>query len=256
MHHQPIRAWALLSDITKGKATIYDLAAELRRLGLNFSYSELLEKTRPKINSRIVQRVPQVPFILNGTMYDPKDIIRFNGQELHFVIPPSGDHMLVVDNIELLNAWKILENHELLGYQKMRRVPPIPQPGDVGDPGGEGEGDLAPMPGFGQSLPPHQPPTFRTYFYSEKRYKGFPLMVKGKVRDLRRLQMGVTGLYNWDKKISSVSNIGSYRDCVLFEGYNFYGPSLMVRFGYQIEDLARFGWDNRASSVGQIAPPD
>ncbi|CAM3890545.1 hypothetical protein GCM10009865_11760 [Aeromicrobium ponti] len=56
MHHQPIRAWALLSDITKGKATIYDLAAELRRLGLNFSYSELLEKTRPKINSRIVQR--------------------------------------------------------------------------------------------------------------------------------------------------------------------------------------------------------
>ncbi|MEH7223833.1 hypothetical protein V7112_08425 [Bacillus sp. JJ1566] len=121
---QPIKSFDLLSAISMGNATIHDLATELRRLGLYFPYSKLFKEKQTKINSHTVQRVPQVPFSLNGTMYDPTDIKRFNGQELHFVPVLSEDHMLVVDNIELLNAWKFLANHELLEYQKMRQSKP------------------------------------------------------------------------------------------------------------------------------------
>ncbi|MCE3199986.1 hypothetical protein K3T49_10200 [Paenibacillus sonchi] len=78
-------------------------------------------------------------------LYDPKDILRFNGHELHFVLAPSGDHLLVVDNIESLNIWEIIENHELLGYRTMRQ-PEVPSPG-VGE-------DLAPLPPFGLHMNP------------------------------------------------------------------------------------------------------
>ncbi|WP_217225104.1 peptidase inhibitor family I36 protein [Desertibacillus haloalkaliphilus] len=118
----PIKSLELLTAITNGNANVDDLAEELEQQGLPFSYLKLRNKTSREIISQNVQKVPKVPFILNGTMYDPKDITRFNGQELHFVKPPSGDHLLVVDNEGLLKSWLRLAHHELLGYNTMRQT--------------------------------------------------------------------------------------------------------------------------------------
>lgn len=101
----PIRALTLLSAITSGHATIEDIAIELRKQSFDYSPFILRQKTPPEFVSRIVQRVPEVPFIFNGTIYDPKDITRFNGQELNFIPAPAGNHMLVVDNQALFENW-------------------------------------------------------------------------------------------------------------------------------------------------------
>ncbi|MEK4599466.1 hypothetical protein CN995_07310 [Bacillus cereus] len=256
---QPIKSFELLSAITMGKATKHDLAAELNRLDLNISYSKLLEEKQTNINSSFVQRVPQVPFYLNGTFYEPKDIKHFNGQELHFVPSLSEDLMLVVDNIELINYWMILVNHELFGYQKKRQLPEIPTPGSVGNPGGVGEGDLAPAPGFGLSLPPYNVP-YRTIFFTGTNYYGYKLELSDSfsyVPDLRRLFLSPSGFIfhgvheNWDKQISSFYHTGGV-NCQLYEDYQFKGStiSFLSKFS-RIPDLLRFGWDNRASSIRQ-----
>lgn len=288
MPHQPIRALTLLSALTKGGATIHDLDAELRRLGLNFSYSELLEKTRTKINPRIVQRVPQVPFSLNGTMYDPKDIIRFNGQELHFVLAPSGDHMLVVDNIELLKIWEILADHEISEYRTMRQssgvtpthtlphlphfVPPPPggsTGGGVHPLGAEfpdlGAGLSPELPSPGLSLPPYNPPTWHlTNLFSNANYTGYNFVLRGAVSDLRLILLG----YDWTMRNTHGA---TYAGVQHYAGYNTWNRRVtsLKNLGiypcrlyedknfrgeslttYEwISDLAPLGWDYRVQSV-------
>ena len=46
-----------------------------------------------------------MPFVLNGTLYDPKDINRFDGQELHFAVAVSRDHMLAIDDLDVIGRW-------------------------------------------------------------------------------------------------------------------------------------------------------
>jgi hypothetical protein len=58
--------------------------------------------------AKTVHRVPKVSFILNGVEYDPKDIRRFNGTELHFVVGSkavSRDSLLAFEDKALLTNW-------------------------------------------------------------------------------------------------------------------------------------------------------
>lgn len=254
---QPIRSFEILSAITMGNATVHDLAEQLKRHGLPFSYSKLRTKTPQEIVSRIVQRVPKVPFILNGTMYDPKDITRFNGYELHFVPAPSGDHMLVVDNPGLIKSWLRLLHYEKNGYTMRQTaqpgahygghvypssqpgtpiVPsvPIPSPG-----GGEAGGEL---PGFG--LFSVSTGDDRTFFYEHINSGGASFVLhKGRAyRDLTRVYMFPFG--NWNDEISSLSGSNIV---TLYEHINFGGQTLILNG--PINSLVEYGWNDRTSSV-------
>ncbi|MGG1574508.1 hypothetical protein [Fictibacillus sp. NRS-1165] len=237
----PIKSLALLSAITIGTATVHDLAEELRRQGLPFFYPTLRTQSPPEIVSRIVQRVPRIPFILNGTMYDPKDITRFNGQELHFVLAPSDDHMLVVDNQGLLRNWLILADIEI--YRSIRFIQP--QQGGIQMPG-----ILQHLP-QGTPAPPPMPHGFSVpfnAFHEHINFQGKPLFLdknKG-IPDLSEISMGPISFSNWEDEISSVQMFGTRR-AELFEHTEWKGQELIL---FKDErDLHRLGWGDRASSI-------
>ncbi|WP_088362908.1 hypothetical protein [Bacillus cereus] len=263
---QPIKSFQLLSAIATGNATVDDLADVLKQNGLPFSYSKIRTKTPPDIVSSTVQRVPQIPFYLNGVLYDPKDITRFNGQELHFVPAPSNDHMLVVDNQGIFNSWLRLLLLERNGYSEQApisqsypthnvysnqallssddlRPPEVPQPG--------ADGDLVPMPPFSLfSVGGMAPREF--FFYEHINYKGSQLILgQGRAyKNLTRVKMGLFG--NWNDEISSIRRSITASSIVrVFEHINFTGQSLTL-FGdgsIEIPSLVPMGWNDRISSI-------
>lgn len=56
------------------------------------------QPTPKEIAERIRHKPPLVPFVLNGTLYDPQDINRFDGRELHFVAGSSRDELVAFDD--------------------------------------------------------------------------------------------------------------------------------------------------------------
>lgn len=268
---QPIKSFQLLSAIATGNATVDDLADALRQNGLPFSYSKIRTKTPPDIVSSTVQKIPQIPFYLNGVLYDPKDITRFNGQELHFVPSPSDDHMLVVDNQGILNSWLRLLLLERNGYSEQAtisqsypspytpyqnfypeqgspstdglRPPEVPQPG--------ADGDLVPMPPFGLFSVGGMPPR-EFFFYEHINFQGSRLILgQGRAyRNLTKVRMGLFG--NWNDEISSIRRSLSTSSILrVFEHINFTGQSLTL-FGdgrIEIPSLVPMGWNDRISSI-------
>ncbi|WP_141639100.1 hypothetical protein [Paenibacillus riograndensis] len=115
--------------------------------------------------------------------------------------------MLVGDNIELLNIWEIIANHELLGYRTIRQ-PEVPSPG-VGE-------DLAPLPPFGLHMNPITY-SYITYFYKDAYFQGWRLGVKmANISDLSRVAMDMYSIHSWDRQISSLSNDTHVR-CRLYD---------------------------------------
>jgi len=82
-------------------------AAPERRRGAEHPIDVLhfTRPTPPAVVSRIVQRAPKVPFVLNGVIYDPDDVRRFDGRELHFVVACGGDYLVVVDDRRVMGQW-------------------------------------------------------------------------------------------------------------------------------------------------------
>jgi len=225
---QPIKALELLSALTIGNATIDDLIVELRNKKLNFRYSELQTKNSPEIVSHIVQRVPQIPFFLNGKMYNPEDITYFNGQELHFVLSTSGDYMLAVDNRGLFKIWLRLAFNELFECNNLQSELPELRP----------------------SLFPDMldPLTFtpKTYFYEHIDYNGNHLSLSPNrgYKNLTNVRMSI--FEDWNDKISSFQ-MNNTKVTTLYEHINWKGQTLTM-FG-SVSNLRIYGWNDRASSI-------
>ncbi|MGS2751249.1 hypothetical protein ACVAMH_31185 [Bacillus zanthoxyli] len=243
---QPKRALALLTAITSGEAVVEDIAKELRNEGIQ-SLEELIvilrenikeakedeinamkpinfqnwrRKTSQESISNIVQKVPKVPFILNGTMYDPEDITRFNGQELHFILAPEADHMLVVDDRDLIADWWSLAYFERFKNSSMQH---------------ETE-----MQTRMRLIIPH------TGFFEDVNFSGYALGLLPN-RGYNRLSSVVRGFFgDWNDEISSVSMIGT-NITVLYEHKNWAGATLTLTGSES--DLHRLGWGDRASSI-------
>lgn len=242
---QPTRALSLLSAIIMGNATIEDLAMELRKHGLDLSSLKLWKKTVQ--DSSIVQRVPKIPFILNGIMYDPKDITRFNGHELHFVPALAGDHLLVVDNRALIKSWLRLAYHEQNEYRSYQRF---------------GPGGPTPMPNPYDPFNPNKPPTGYGWYYphgggtgtspagamcwEDINAKGSSLHVRPNrgYKNLTKKSMGIFG--NWNDEISSVT-MNQISQVTLYEHINWQGQTLNLF--RDDPDLRKYGWNDRASGV-------
>ncbi|MFI2185288.1 hypothetical protein [Streptomyces sioyaensis] len=249
------KAFVLLSAILSGDADIADGIAELKSQGIDSVEAALSSlqhgirrrehdeaqpvainlqrgrKSTPEQVARITQRVPKVPFIFDGTMYDPEDITRFNGHQLHFLPAPTGDYMLVVEDQELIEKW--LQFKQLDQYRQASSnldvIKSLPGEGSVNS-------------GLG-----------RTLFYEGINFEGsvLPLDANRGYSDLSHKSMGLFS--SWDDKISSVQMIGTHV-AILWENKNNSGQSLPLTITdtaseFWVYNLVEWGWNDRASSI-------
>ncbi|MCJ0868944.1 hypothetical protein [Streptomyces sp. AP-93] len=247
------KALTLLTAIVAGDADIQDGVAELKNEGIvstgdllsalseglrlletdeeNVGQPLSLELTRREtpreLVSAIVQRIPEVPFVLNGTVYDPEDITRFNGKELHFVASPEGDHMLVLDDRELFASWRQLTFLEQ--YRHGRCLPPITEP-------------------LSSSLFARAAPPFPQTGFNEH------INFEGDWKNLRK-NRGFRKLGSWNDEISSFKMVGT-RVTELYEHNDYLGETFTRVLAWEGDayfeerNLHNYGWGDRASSVG------
>jgi hypothetical protein len=237
----------LLSALSLGDADIGDMASEFRSEGIEsledvlavireaarqrkadeaqaivpIDLQALRTKASPEDVASIVQRAPEVPFILNGVEYDPEDIQRFNGKELHFIPAKSGDHLLVVDDRELMGRW--------LQFTYLST-----------------ESDVIAESDFvaGPFVIPLPVPS--TYYYEHTDFSG-SLISNRPNRGYQNLLNVSLGLFDdWNDKISSVK-MDRTRVCVLYDHINWGGQTLTLTASAR--NLFPWGWNDRASSV-------
>jgi hypothetical protein len=55
----------------------------------------------PEAEAKIVHKVPKVPVIIDGVLYQPEDIHKFDGQQLGFTVGPDGRLYAFTDEIAL-----------------------------------------------------------------------------------------------------------------------------------------------------------
>jgi hypothetical protein len=251
------KALALLAAIVEGDATIEDSAAELRGDGIDsieavlahlrqdlrqradeqadavrpLDLRHMRKQTPPELVASIVHHVPAVPFILNGMRYEPEEITRFNGRELHFVPAPTNDHLLVIDDRELMARWwelTYLEQYRHGGSQSGLDQQSLSGASTAG--------------AFGE-----------TWYWEDAGFHGFLLQlpVNRGYHDLTKVTMHIFG--NWNDEISALKMQGS-GVTVLHEHINWAGSTFTYQppsgsFGWQLEDLHWWGFGDRASSL-------
>jgi hypothetical protein len=275
------RAVDLLSAILVGDAAVGDIAAELRRQGIDsvpavlemvrkmarqrtaaqaaavrpINLAGMRKKTPPQRVSKVKQRVPEVPFLLNGTLHDPKDIVRYNGRELHFIPTADGEQLLVVEDRELIRTWRqylFLSNQAKLP-EKYLDLPGVPKPGSA-----KPQTMPSPSPtgvivlGGGK-----YPQEARTKFFEDVNLGGgfIELDPNRGYYDLTHVGKGVFG--DWNDEISSVEMVYT-RVAVLWEHIHWAGRSLtlqgttytgMFNTVFPSFNLDKFGFNDLASSL-------
>jgi hypothetical protein len=191
---------------------------------------------------QIIHREPAVPVLIDGVLYDPKDIHRFDGQLLHFVTPTLGRSELLAYTgdqwPQALRTYIQIRNvSALVGVLPASWVP--------------GEGSSAGNPNGGVVI---YPPT---KFFKDSNFGGDWLWLGVGKQYLDLTKVGRGDFYdrgNWNDQITSVqpNPLGL---TVLCEDVELGGMSAtVVRY---CPDLAPFGWSDRASSlvVWNCSPP-
>ncbi|MFD9126875.1 hypothetical protein [Kitasatospora sp. NPDC059571] len=258
---QQSKAMELLAAIVAGDADIEDGLAQLRKEGVDSVETALMtlrqglqnsrsgqagamqmldiqrmqRKTPPDRVSRIVHAAPTVPFILNGTTYDPEDIKRFDGQELHFVLPPTQDHLLVVNDSDLIATW-----HQLLYLEKYCSAGGTTSARKAGTGGNSDTTRSVPYP--------------RTWFFEDAGWLGYSIYLDANrgYYDLTKVsKFGPFG--DWNDITSSVWLIGTHV-AVLYSDIHWQGETLTLQIldsasELMIGDLVDWGFNDRASSL-------
>lgn len=283
---QSSHAVELLAAIARRDANPEDLTAEFRKQGADgldliallarraaqprpdpataqswIDVSQFARPTEPRAAARIVHRVPKVPFLLNGTLYDPQDIARFNGRELHFVVAKDSEPLLVIDDRPLIARWWELtyltsmvaaaEPAEQYQYGGHQTIAPQVHGGDHPPiPPGKGQG--GPGVGGGTVGAPSKPTG--TYLFEDSWRQGESVLLRPnrEFRDLRKVGRGLFDLGDWNDVISSVYMYFTYV-CVLHEHIadEGGGPTLTLYLHQQQAhlNLDIVGWNDRASWV-------
>ncbi len=55
----------------------------------------------PEAEAKIVHKVPEVPVVIDGVLYQPEDIHKFDGRQLGFTLGPDGRLYAFTDEIDL-----------------------------------------------------------------------------------------------------------------------------------------------------------
>jgi hypothetical protein len=273
----------LISAVAAGDAAREDVVSALRNEGvdsLDILIEILARATRkgPGIRSRsrpldvqrlsnnaatdrtsqIVHQVPQLPFLLRGTLYDPVDIDRFNGKELHFLSARNRDQLVVIDDRAVMENWwqltsislnlssvpHALSTNELAGGGNVT-------PTNIGDPTvivGKPGGSSGPE-GFGPPIPAPPPPQPHTNFYEDINYGGSRLILEPNrgYADLTEVAYTFFGTGDWNDTISSIELVAT-GVAVLYEDVDWMGSTFTTT--QNEPNLLSYGWNDRASAIG------
>ncbi len=193
--------------------------------------------------------VPHLPFMLRGTLYDPRDIERFNHQDLHLSLAPGGDRLDVIDDEDvmkaMLQAAYVSANAKYLkAFTSESGVHTSTRPTDYG-PGTPGGGGAFGW-GVGHTGPYDGPPM--TQFYEDVGNGGSILELDANrgFHDLTEVPWTIFGTGDWNDTISSVEMLGT-TVTVLHTDVCWQGSTLTL-FSSQ-SNLVSVGWNDRASSV-------
>jgi hypothetical protein len=207
----------------------------------------------PETASAIVHRVPKVPFILNGTEYDPKDIRRFDGRALHFVAGSRSvarDALLVFDDRTIVTNWVQMISLTKMADFELKDASSGPSQssgtgilvhGPEHPPNPKTPGS-APVTGVGFGGPASPPPSSVTsdalmFWYYNFQGPSLSLGPHQQIPDL-----GI-----WSRNITSLWATTSL--CGYFDTVGFQAAILLVVPGNSYTDLDLFGWDDRIVSV-------
>jgi hypothetical protein len=263
----------LISAVASGDASREDVVADLRKKKID-ALDLLIEvfarqakassrqtpgervdvqalSQRSDAPTKPVQRVPGLPVLLRGTLYDPADITRFDGTELHF-IATGKDHILAIDDRAIMeNLWQTsyLASMARSDYTTMKEttdtsVPTVTDGGvrptsvDGGYTGGYTCAWVTPTA-----------PNPHTNFYEDINYGGDRLELASGF-EIPKLSGHHLGPFwsgdDWNDNISSIQMVRT-EATVIFEHVNKTGQSFS--FFRSEPNLVNLGWNDRASSA-------
>jgi hypothetical protein len=245
----------VLAQVTRKKGAGRRLQASL------LDPQRLSNTTTPERAARTVHQIPRLPFLLRGTIYDPADIGRFNGQDLHFVAIGRDDHMLVIDDRSVMENWwqlsyvnSIMSSNAIYLTARGGELEAPLHPTNFGGGGGSGRivvgsggGSSSGPEGFGTTPGLSGPP--RAVFYEDIFYGGSSIELEPNrgYADLTRVSYTFFGTGDWNDTISSIqTSIPLWT--VLFEDVDYMGSTFTTFGGAQ--NLLDFGWNDRASGCG------
>lgn len=250
-----------ISAIARGDAAVEDIVRELRNRGVK-SLEDVVEMLRqaaarrgdsakPTTNALsfkkfavdadykprpgIVHTVPTVPVLIDGVLFDPKDMKRFDGQELHFIAAPDQQSTIAITDRAVMGRWWEMTYVTSLTNSAAR----------------------AP-----RALAFHSIPDPAVIYYEDDNYGG-SIISHGKNRGFYDLTEHDTSLFgpNWNDRISSLQLV-NLTICVMHWDVHWQGntitfqasaPSIPeggVSFPQQwVSSLHQWGWNDQASSV-------
>lgn len=208
----------------------------------------------------------EVPFVLNGTLYDPADVRRFNGQALHLVPAAGKDYLLAVDDLATMRTWwdllrwAQLEKYQYGGFRW--ESPPNPPPSSGGTGGGSSAGSIGPQDhNSGGGVGPVSPWFKLSHLYEDANFEGDWLTTEinrgfegydyGPQRypSLESVGRGFLGLGDWEDVISSVKI--EHGVCILFENayFGLLDGGSSATLTQSEPSLDKFGFNDKALSV-------
>jgi hypothetical protein len=254
----------LVTRLTKTIRDSADLSPQsLRRISLQL----LSRQTPKKPDSTIVHRVPKLSFVLDGTQYDPKDIRRFNGRELHFVVGSQSaprNALLAFEDRNILTNWlQIISLSKFAGLNVASTSPS--QSSDLGilvhggehgpNPPGSAAVYPRPLQGDPQSGVYYEDGTVdEVQMFEAAGYQGLGLRLSRgsefpNLTWVKRSQL-LHWQTDWNDAISSIYPTTNL--CAYFEHVDFDGAIRIVCPNIGVSDLDWIGFNKIISSVKNL----
>jgi hypothetical protein len=243
----------------EGIRSLEDLAQRLTKalrdpegLPQRINYEDLFSQPTPReVLETIEHQVPKVPFVVDGAIHDPEDIVRYNGQELGFIPQKGGTELLVLKD---KSVWAPFLRTALLSRAVSAALMPQGIPSvaqSVGNPLDATMLNLTieglPMGPFGPPVPPPLRP--EVWLFTDIAYAGSGLVLYSGESRRNLLEVGDwPWVSDFNDKFSSVyrtSGLSMGFEHIHFQGsFLWLGPSDTGWY-----DLTHPGWNDRISSV-------
>lgn len=203
---------------------------------------------------RVRHTNPKIPFIWNGTTYDPADISRLDGRPAGFLVRYAGGRpeMHVIDDPHLrCLAVQTLAIGRLVDSVTTRPAKNFLEgPDDTGRYFGPAVLDrtiIVTPPPFSQGSRPI-PRSADLLLWSDDKFQGTGLTVPAGMQYSNLTQVyGFWPFSDWNDCISSAMPCDSA--CIFWEHIDFGGSFLIIDLELGVSNFEVFGWNDRISSV-------